>query len=185
MEDEDAVVQPGESVDMFAVFEASIPSPVPMLPEPTHQRWPTTRDIRPTCPRCNDADCRNGTGSGKGRYKYQCNACLYKWHQRREYDPVLGWDVRESNFAVGLEKKRAEYKCGICGQKKRGHTCTGAQGVVVTTEDVMSLPPLRSEHTSGTPTRDPILPLVPVAARVCETAMRSCSATHAYCGFVK
>ena len=69
------------------------------------------------------------TINGPAKYRYHCQAsmggCGWRFLMPREPNADGSFPQTKSNFAIGDEKKRCNYKCGKCGQDKSGHVCTG------------------------------------------------------------
>ena len=70
---------------------------------------------------CYDAGCTGRAqikgGSGKGRYRYECNICKMMWSQER--DPRNGVKLRVSSERT--KRRNMRYSCGKCGLSKVKH----------------------------------------------------------------
>jgi hypothetical protein len=108
-----------------------------------------TGDRRVLCPRCGFRTTNLG-GTTRGlKYAHQCEnkSCDFVFNQNRNPDALGRYEVSVSNKATSAEKpNRCDYKCGRCGQPKRGHVCPFAEdetGVVVRNSVPMPvMPPL-------------------------------------------
>jgi hypothetical protein len=86
---------------------------------------------KPPCPTCKSSNVKTLGGGTHGKYRYFCEEtdCGTCWQQtplhRNTEDEV------EDDISV-IESKNAKrndtYKCGRCGQLKKGHTCTMVDG---------------------------------------------------------
>jgi hypothetical protein len=78
-------------------------------------------------------EVRTYAGAGGERRTYNCT-CGMTWNQKRpdKLAPGEDPDVRQSNRAAlgGAKRSGREYKCGHCGEPKKGHVCTVAGGDV-------------------------------------------------------
>jgi hypothetical protein len=78
-------------------------------------------------------EVRTYAGAGGERRTYNCT-CGMTWNQKRpdRLAPGEDPDVRQSNRAAlgGAKRSGREYKCGHCGEPKKGHVCTVAGGDV-------------------------------------------------------
>ena len=90
----------------------------------------------PSCPNAHtDAshEVRTYAGAGGERRTYNC-MCGITWNQKRpdKLAPGEDPDVRQSNRAAlgGAKRSGREYKCGHCGEPKKGHVCTVGGGDV-------------------------------------------------------
>jgi transposase-like protein len=73
---------------------------------------------RPPCPSCDKTDdVKTVRGGTKGYYLYTCTQCGEEW---QAVPPYRSGIVKER-----ARRKMRPYKCSICLQLKRGHTCTG------------------------------------------------------------
>ena len=104
-----------------------------------------------TLPRCPvaqvglDHEVRTYAGAGGERRTYICT-CGMTWNQKRLDKLASGEDpdVRTSNrVALGGSKRTGrEYKCGNCGEPKKGHICTHVKKKARTEGPPSPAPPL-------------------------------------------
>lgn len=68
------------------------------------------------------------TGFKKERKRVStlCSKCGGKCLRNRDPNDDGSYTETPSNFAIEGEKKRCSYRCGKCGQEKKGHVCTGS-----------------------------------------------------------
>ena len=97
---------------------------------------PATIGAVPQCPTGQTDgfhEVRTYAGAGGERRTYNCT-CGMTWNQKRpdKLAPGEDPDVRQSNRAAlgGAKRSGREYKCGHCGEPKKGHVCTVAGGDV-------------------------------------------------------
>ena len=90
----------------------------------------------PRCPNTQSDishEVRTYAGAGGERRTYNCT-CGMTWNQKRpdRLAPGEDPDVRQSNRAAlgGAKRSSREYKCGNCGEPKKGHVCTVGDGDV-------------------------------------------------------
>jgi hypothetical protein len=75
---------------------------------------------KPQCPRCASADAVRTVGGGtRPMYRYMCTACEHTWQC------VPPHRVAAVGYAAKITKPMRSYRCSLCLQLKRGHTCTG------------------------------------------------------------
>jgi hypothetical protein len=76
------------------------------------------------------------TTTNPAKYKVQCQpkmgGCGRRFLMNRDANADGTFTQTDSNFAIDGEKKRCSYKCGKCGQDKKGHVCPGVPSSVVT-----------------------------------------------------
>lgn len=96
-------------------------------PRPTGRKKaghaPKPPRMTPPCPVCSSTTHVNLLGGGThGFYRYQCadDDCGTYWSQLPPARLLGG----ETDGRIRLGKRDAVYKCGRCGQPKRGHVCT-------------------------------------------------------------
>ena len=104
-----------------------------------------------TLPRCPvaqvglDHEVRTYAGAGGERRTYICT-CGMTWNQKRldKLAPGEDPDVRTSNRAAlgGSKRTGREYKCGNCGEPKKGHICTHVKKKARTEGPPSPAPPL-------------------------------------------
>ena len=90
----------------------------------------TTMKPKPPCPKCGDAVRVKTIGGGsKGCYRYacerpECNPCEWQQippHSQTAQEPV----AIKMRSSTKPKRKTTQYLCGVCGQPKKGHACTG------------------------------------------------------------
>ncbi len=98
--------------------------------EVSYNPFMQTGDRRVPCPRCGFRTTNLG-GTTRGiKYAHQCEnkSCEFVFNQNRLPDALGRYEVSVSNKATSAEKpNRCDYKCGRCGQLKRGHVCPFAE----------------------------------------------------------
>ena len=71
------------------------------------------------------------TMNTSAKYKMYCqpdqNGCGRRFLMNRDPNPDGSYTQTDSNFSLNEETKRCNYKCGKCGQVKKGHTCPMAE----------------------------------------------------------
>lgn len=85
---------------------------------------------KPPCPKCGDSIKVKTVGGGsKTYYRYvcekpECDPC--EWQQRPPHQQTtMAIEVRMSDPAKKKRSGPSKYLCGVCGQRKKGHSCTG------------------------------------------------------------
>ena len=85
-----------------------------------------TRD-KPNCPICNGNDDVKTLGGGTHqKYRYQCEKCTTSWqqippHRANDFEES---DTKEILICKSKQKRTNNYRCGKCGQIKKGHKCS-------------------------------------------------------------
>ena len=141
----------------------------------------TLKNVKSQCQSCGSDRTTNHGGSTRGtKYRFMCDECGWRYTQNRVWDPLLGWDIKESKFAIEGEIKRSDgYKCGVCGMKKREngqpHICSGQMAAPPSVPPVPPLPQLpllTPSPTVPTPNVPPLLDAL-MAAQQAVMASRS------------
>ncbi len=142
---------PASQLPSAAVSAAPVPKPDD---EVSYNPFMQTGERRVPCPRCGFRTTNLG-GTTRGiKYAHRCESCYFVFNQNRIPDALGRYEVSASNKTISAEKpNRCDYKCGRCGQPKRGHLCPFAED-----DETGSIPP-----TAGNPAPMPVLPpLAPV-----------------------
>lgn len=109
---------------------------------------PMTRP-KPFCPCCasNTRVCTLGGGSYP-KYRYRCGQCKNEWQcvpPHRVTKPA----VKSQPTVYGTV-----YRCSICLQPKRGHSCTGFAEIAARSESLrVELPLVAGHGDDGSPKR--------------------------------
>ena len=117
---------------------------------------------KPPCPKCCGTNVKTLGGRTHGKYGYICEevGCDTQWQQIPPHR--IDIDEKDVDYDVVIsdsKTKRGEsYRCGRCGQPKKGHTCTAITdnsseltGIGNNILPLLSLPPI-STNTFIPPT---------------------------------
>lgn len=93
---------------------------------------------KPPCPVCTSTQwVKTIAGGSKGVYRYVCYAHpkSVEWQQIPPHKQVSNESLRLKMKDTGVQRARRDYRCGLCGQIKKGHVCTGPKRPSTSAED--------------------------------------------------
>ena len=120
---------------------------------------------KPPCPKCSSTNVKTLGGRTHGKYGYICEeiGCETQWQQIPPHridgeEKDIDYDIVISD-STKTKRGESNYRCGRCGQPKKGHVCTAVAGSNNACNfSNVSIPPLSSISTISTNTFIPPTP---------------------------
>jgi len=80
---------------------------------------------KPNCPTCSHSQAVRTIGGGStNKYRYECDICSTKWQQTPPHRSEDAVDTDDLVICKSNDRRSNAYKCGRCGQPKKGHVCS-------------------------------------------------------------